>query len=86
MYAGQGQITKLSDSIERLFNHAPISDVRFANDYYNNRIFVCIWFKYENTTKPVTLSFYLNQNNRAFISLHDFYLLKLLILKLIVIS
>ena len=76
MYAGQGQITKLSDSIERLFNHAPISDVRFANDYYNNRIFVCIWFKYENTTKPVTLSFYLNQNNRAFISLHDFYFIK----------
>ena len=53
-----------------------IPDVRFANDYYNNRIFVCIWFKYENTIKPVTLSFYLNQNNRAFISLHDFYFIK----------
>lgn len=76
MYSGQGQIIKLSDNIERLFNHAPVEDVRFANDYYNNRIFICIWFKYNNGLKPVTLSFYLNQNNRNFISLHDFYFTK----------
>ena len=72
MYAGQGQIIKLSDSIERLFRHNNIIDIRFANDYYNNRFFICIWFKDKYSSYPVTLSFYVNENIRAFVSTHDF--------------
>ena len=44
MYSGQGQIVKLSDSIEKLFRHRPIESIRFANDYYNNRFFMSILF------------------------------------------
>lgn len=47
MYSGQGQIVKLSDSIEKLFKHKEIQNIAFANDYYNNRIFVNIVFYYE---------------------------------------
>lgn len=85
MYSGQGQIVKLSDSIEKLFRHRPIESIRFANDYYNNRFFMSILF-YEDYTAtengkpvikqryyPVTLSFNVTENVKSFISLHDFY-------------
>lgn len=85
MYSGQGQIIKLSDSIEKLFRHRPIESIRFANDYYNNRFFMSILF-YEDYTAtengkpvikqryyPVTLSFNVTENVRSFVSLHDFY-------------
>lgn len=85
MYSGQGQIVKLSDSIEKLFRHRPIESIRFANDYYNNRFFMSILF-YEDYTAtengkpvikqryyPVTLSFNVTENVRSFVSLHDFY-------------
>ena len=85
MYSGQGQIVKLSDSIEKLFRHRPIENIRFANDYYNNRFFMSILF-YEDyiTTEdgkevikqryyPVTLSFNFTENVKSFVSLHDFY-------------
>ena len=85
MYSGQGQIVKLSDSIEKLFRHRPIKSIRFANDYYNNRFFMSILF-YEDyiVTEndkpvikqryyPVTLSFNITENIKSFISLHDFY-------------
>lgn len=84
MYSGQGQIVKISDSIEKLFKHRPIETIRFANDYYNNRFFISILF-YENYTDinnnnivkkrhyPVTLSFSLNDEVKSFVSLHDFY-------------
>lgn len=85
MYSGQGQIIKLSDSIEKLFRHRPIESIRFANDYYNNRFFMSILF-YENYTVtengkpvikqryyPVTLSFNVTENIKSFVSLHDFY-------------
>ena len=85
MYSGQGQIVKLSDSIEKLFRHRSIESIRFANDYYNNRFFMSILF-YENynDTKngkpvikqryyPVTLSFNVTENIKSFVSLHDFY-------------
>ena len=85
MYSGQGQIVKLSDSIEKLFRHRPIENIRFANDYYNNRFFMSILF-YEDyiVTEndnpvikqiyyPVTLSFNITENIKSFISLHDFY-------------
>ena len=85
MYSGQGQIVKLSDSIEKLFRHRPIENIRFANDYYNNRFFMSILF-YEDyiTTEdgkevikqryyPVTLSFNFIEDVKSFVSLHDFY-------------
>lgn len=72
MYAGQGQITKLSDSIERLFRHNDILNIRFANDYYNNRFFMCIWFGNETESYPITLSFCVNENIKSFVSTHDF--------------
>lgn len=85
MYSGQGQIVKLSDSIEKLFRHRSIENIRFANDYYNNRFFMSILF-YEDyiTTEdgkevikqryyPVTLSFNFTEDVKSFVSLHDFY-------------
>uniref|UniRef100_A0AAU8MHA3 Stabilization protein n=1 Tax=Geladintestivirus 5 TaxID=3233137 RepID=A0AAU8MHA3_9CAUD len=72
MYSGQGQITKLSDSVERLFRHNNILNIYFANDYYNNRFFMCIWFSDQYTTYPITLSFCVNENVKTFVSTHDF--------------
>ncbi len=90
MYSGQGQINKLSDSIEKLFRYSPITSVRFANDYYNNRFFVNMTLSKIITKTvqdpglgkpivisqiipiPVTLSFNISENNKAFVSLHDF--------------
>lgn len=81
MYGGQGQIAKLSDSIEKLFRHRDIKNLYFANDFYNNRIFISIMF-YENYVDgsevkerlyPVTLSFNVHEQIKAFVSLHDFY-------------
>ena len=85
LYSGQGQIVKISDSIEKLFRHKNIDNINFANDYYNNRFFMSIMF-YENYTTtengetvikqkyfPVTLSFNTSEQVKAFVSLHDFY-------------
>ena len=69
MYSGQGQIKKLSDDIQKLFRYGKISNIRFANDYYNNRFFVCIWFTHGNS---VTLSYSFLENIKAFVSVHDF--------------
>ena len=81
MYSGQGQIVKISDSIEKLFRHRNIKNIYFANDFYNNRFFVSIMF-YENYVEkdeikeriyPVTLSFNVHDQIKSFVSLHDFY-------------
>lgn len=66
-YSGEGQITQISEPITKLLNHKPIKDIIFANDFYNDRIFVEILFT-NNTF--ATLSF--NFNSKSFISLHDF--------------
>lgn len=85
MYSGQGQINKISDSIEKLFRHRNIESIKFANDYYNNRFFLSIVFyeTYKETENdelvvkrkyyPVTLSFNVSENVKSFVSLHDFY-------------
>lgn len=44
MYSGQEQVAKLNESIEKLFRHRNISNVYFANDFYNNRFFMSILF------------------------------------------
>lgn len=69
LYGGSGQLTKLSDSIEKLFRRSKITSVNFANDYYNNRFFVCI--KYDDDV-TATLSYSLLENVKSFVSLHDF--------------
>lgn len=89
MYSGQGQIVKLSESIEKLFRHKDIASISFANDYYNNRFFMSIKFhEYKKTIDldgvetlteiiyPVTLSFSVVDNIKSFVSLHDFYYYK----------
>lgn len=68
MYSGNGQIAKISDSIEKLFRYNTLNNVTFANDYYNNRFFVCL--HYNDST--VTLSYSFNQESKSFVSLHDF--------------
>ena len=78
LYSGQGQIQKISDSIEKLFRRAEIDSVKFANDYYNNRFFVCIKFiNYNNENNSiiydyVTLSYNFLEGVKSFVSLHDF--------------
>lgn len=69
MYSGNNQMIKLSDSIEKLFKLESINKIAFANDYYNNRFFVCI--KTESN-KSYTLSFCTLESIKSFISLHDF--------------
>lgn len=85
LYSGQGQIVKISESIEKLFRHKDIDNIYFANDYYNNRFFMSIMFyKTYNAVEnnevvvrkqyfPVTLSFNISDQIKSFVSLHDFY-------------
>lgn len=67
IYGGNNQLSKINDSIEKLFRYKPITNVHFANDYSNNRIFVTIEF---NNNVKTTLSYSLI--NKSFVSLHDF--------------
>lgn len=69
MYSGQGQIIKLTDSIAKLFNIGDIKDIKFANDYYNNRFFIYIQFV---NGRFINLSFNILDNIKSFVSLHDF--------------
>lgn len=69
IYSGQGQITKINDSIEKLFRYDKIDYVTFANDYYNNRFFINV--SYDNGVDE-TLSFCVHPEIKAFVSLHDF--------------
>ena len=85
LYSGQGQIVKISESIEKLFRHKDIDNINFANDYYNNRFFMSIMFykygfveengvlNYKKKYYPVTLSFNTSEQIKSFVSLHDFY-------------
>ena len=66
LYSGQGQIVPISDAIEKLLNRGTLLDVIFANDFYNDRIFVQLL--YEDAF--ATLSF--NVKAKSFVSLHDF--------------
>ena len=81
MWTGQSNIIKLNEYIEKLFRHRNISNVYFANDFYNNRFFMSILFYdtyyKDNTLKykyyPITLSFNFSEVSKSFVSLHDFY-------------
>ena len=65
-YSGQGLIL-LSDPLERLLGFRNITDVIFANDYYNDRFFMLIKF---NGGIQCNISF--NYKQKTFVSLHDF--------------
>lgn len=74
MYSGQGQLTKLSDPINKLINYATIINFTLANDYYNNRFFVSIKYKTkDNKSRTITLSYCFLDNIKSFISVHNFY-------------
>lgn len=68
MYAGNNQMGKLSDSIEKLLRCDEINNVAFANDFYNNRFYVSIAFVNKGV---VTLSYNFSEQCKAFVSLHD---------------
>ena len=69
IYTGESQIKVLSEDISKLFkrDNKKVESVLFADDYYNNRIFICITFE---DNKVVTLSY--DFSVRSFISTHDF--------------
>lgn len=67
IYGGQQQVLPISDDIDKLLHRAEIEDIKFANDYYNDRIFIQISFA---DGFFATLSF--NFRVKSFISLHDF--------------
>lgn len=75
-YQGSGRITKLSDDISKLFKHREIRSIKFANDYYNDRMFICIKFCDDlnvfDHDYPVTLSYNISEKVKSFVSLHDF--------------
>lgn len=66
IYGGEGKVMPVSDAIEKLLKRGKLLDVIFANDFYNDRIFIQLL--YEDAF--ATLSF--NFKAKSFISLHDF--------------
>lgn len=67
LYTGNAQMKVLSDDISKLLRRADITNIYLADDYYNNRIFICIHF---SDNKIATLSY--DFVAKSFISLHDF--------------
>jgi len=67
LYTGNAQMKVLSDDISKLLRRTGIKDIHLADDYYNNRIFICIEF---TDNKIATLSY--DFIAKSFISLHDF--------------
>lgn len=64
IYQDNQQINVMSDNIKKLLNN--VTDVRFANDYYNNRFFIKLTYPNNNN---IILSY--NVKTKSFISLHD---------------
>ena len=67
LYTGNAQMKVLSDDITKLLRRDTISNTYLADDYYNNRIFICIIF---SDGKVATLSY--DFVAKSFISVHDF--------------
>lgn len=67
MYGGKEDLAPISMYIFKLLQYDTILNIDFANDFYNNRIFVNIAF---NNGKFATLSY--NTALKSFVSLHDF--------------
>lgn len=67
-YTGNANIKVISDDISKLFKYKPVNDIHFADDYYNNRVFICLDFGNE---QYATLTY--DFAAKGFISLHDFH-------------
>lgn len=67
LYTGNAQMKVLSDDISKLLRRSSITNLHLADDYYNNRIFICIEF---DDNKVATLSY--DFVAKSFISVHDF--------------
>lgn len=67
LYTGNAQMKVLSDDISKLLRRYSINDIYLADDYYNNRIFICVYF---TDNKIATLSY--DFIVKSFISVHDF--------------
>ena len=67
LYTGNAQMKVLSDDITKLLRRANVTNIHLADDYYNNRIFICVEF---SDNKVTTLSY--DFVAKSFISVHDF--------------
>lgn len=67
LYTGNAQMKVLSDDISKLLRRTNITNIHLADDYYNNRIFICVEFE---DNKVATLSY--DFVAKSFISVHDF--------------
>lgn len=67
LYTGNAQMKVLSDDISKLLRRNNITNIYLADDYYNNRIFICVNFE---DGKIATLSY--DFVAKSFISLHEF--------------
>ena len=70
-YTGQGSVNSISDNIDKLMKLGRIIDVNFGNDYYNDRLLICIKYNINSSTKFATLSF--NYRLNSFVSAHNFW-------------
>lgn len=61
------QIKAISDNIRKLLDYDTITDLKFANDFYNDILFIYITY---SNGKYVTLSY--NTKVENFVSIHDF--------------
>lgn len=66
-YTGEGQMSPISDPINKILNFKKVTDIKFCEDYYNDRFFIHVTYEDKNT---LLLSY--NIKAKSFISLHDF--------------
>lgn len=65
MYSGEGQNKPISNSIDKLLKSMKVEHIYFANDFYNDRVFMLI--KEQTNTLVLTYNLVL----KDFISIHD---------------
>ena len=66
-YTGEGQMSPISDPINKILNFKKVIDIKFCEDYYNDRFFIHVTYEDKST---LLLSY--NIKAKSFISLHDF--------------
>lgn len=66
-YTGEGQMSPISDPINKILNFKKVTDIKFCEDYYNDRFFIHVTYEDKNS---LLLSY--NIKAKSFISLHDF--------------
>lgn len=66
-YTGEGQMSPISDPINKILNFKKVTDIKFCEDYYNDRFFIHVTYEDKNS---LLLSY--NIKAKSFVSLHDF--------------